>query len=353
MKKTILSLWLAGSSLAASLALAEPAPPPAAPFAMDRPALISNKAKSSALLTVTHAGKRLVTAGERGIVLYSDDNGAHWTQAMTPTSNTLTAVRFVDDRRGWAVGHMGIVLHTEDGGKTWVKQLDGVRAAQLAYETAQKSGDEKALHQATYLVSDGPDKPFFDLSFDQNGHGLIVGAYNLAFGTEDGGKTWQYWSLKIDNPHSLHLYAIARTADAIYLAGEQGLILRSTDQGEHFSQLTSPYQGSWFGALNSQQGLVLYGLRGNAYLLPKDGGDWKKLTTGTMASISAATELHDGRLLLACQSGQLLVEGSGNAFSPIPMKALSPLSAVTEGQDHKLVLTSLRGVINTSINPNN
>ena len=305
------------------------------------------------MLAVARAGDRLVAAGERGIVLYSTDHGKQWTQAATPTSVTLTALRFIDAKRGWAVGHMGIVLHTEDGGSTWIKQLDGIQAAQLAFATAQAGGDEKAMRQATYLVTDGPDKPFFDVHIDKSGQGFIVGAYNLIFRTTDGGKHWQDWSAHVDNPKNLHLYGIARSGDALYLAGEQGLLLRSTDGGQHFSAQSSPYQGTWFGALATAKGLLLYGLRGNAFLLPSNGEGWQAMQTNTTAAISGATELADGRLLLAGQSGQLLLEQDAKNFSPLAMRSSTPLTAVIEDGKQGLAVTSLRGVLNTPIASSN
>lgn len=346
MKKTIISLCLAGLSAAA---LAESAPPPPAPHALDTPALISGKARNSALLAVARAGDRLVAAGERGIILYSTDHGKSWTQAVTPTSVTLTALRFVDAKRGWAVGHMGIVLHTADGGTTWHKQLDGIQAAQLAFAAAQAGGDDKAIRQATYLVADGPDKPFFDSYIDRSGHGFIVGAYNLIFRTSDGGKSWQDWSSRVDNPRNLHLYGIARSGNDLYLVGEQGLILRSTDGGQHFSAQTSPYAGTWFGALATAKGLLLYGLRGNAYLLPATGEPWQQLQTNTTAAISGAAELADGRLLLASQAGQLLIEQAAMRLTPLAMRSSTPLTAVIEGGDQGVVVASLRGVVTAPI----
>ncbi|MBU1362462.1 MAG: glycosyl hydrolase [Gammaproteobacteria bacterium] len=342
MKKTIIYLCMAGLS---SAALAQSAPPPHAPFALDFPSLISGKASHSAMLTITRAGERLIAAGERGIVLYSTDNGKQWTQAVTPTSVTLTALRFIDAKRGWAVGHMGLVLHTEDGGVTWRKQLDGIQAAQLAYEAALAGGDEKAVRQATFLVTDGPDKPFFDLNIDPSGRGFIVGAYNLIFRTTDGGKTWQDWSAHVDNPKAMHLYGVAKSGNDLYLVGEQGLILRSTDGGEHFSAQTSPYVGTWFGALATAKGLLLYGLRGNAFLQPASGEGWQQLKTNTTAAIAGAAQLTDGRLVLASQSGQLLIEQAPMKFAPLAMRSAGPLTAVVEGSDRGVVVTSLRGVV--------
>ena len=45
----------------------------------------SAKAVESLLLDVAHAGARLVAVGDRGHILYSDDNGASWAQAKVPT----------------------------------------------------------------------------------------------------------------------------------------------------------------------------------------------------------------------------------------------------------------------------
>ena len=58
----------------------------------------------------------------------SNDGGATWQQSKVPVSSDLTAVYFVNDRKGWAVGHDGVILATSDGGAPWTLQLDGVRA---------------------------------------------------------------------------------------------------------------------------------------------------------------------------------------------------------------------------------
>ena len=70
----------------------------------------SAKASQSLLLDATHAGKRLVVVGDRGHILFSDDQGRTWTQARVPTRQLLTAVFFLDDKRGWAVGHDALVV---------------------------------------------------------------------------------------------------------------------------------------------------------------------------------------------------------------------------------------------------
>jgi photosystem II stability/assembly factor-like uncharacterized protein len=333
----VLLLWapLAGSQ-----------PAPAVPAALDRPALTSAKAAHATLLAVTRAGDRLVAAGERGIILVSDDNGATWQQARVPTSVNLTALRFVDAKRGWAVGHMGIVLHSEDGGLSWQKQLDGVEAARLAVEAVKESGDERQIKLANYLLSDGPDKPFFDLWMDAQGHGFVVGAFNLIFRTEDGGAHWRYWSPRVENPYGLHLYGITRRGEDFIIAGEQGLLLRSQDGGEHFTPLESPYEGTWFGVLATRTGtLFAYGLRGNAYASYDGGDSWQPCETGSKVSFSAATELNDGRILLANQAGQLFVStDQGQSFQSIQGLPGTPFASLIQADSGELILVGLRGL---------
>jgi photosystem II stability/assembly factor-like uncharacterized protein len=339
-KHLVLSALLLWAPLALAQAIAT------TPAAMDRPALSSAKAANSTLLAVTRAGRRLVAAGERGIILTSDDNGASWRQARVPTSVNLIALRFVDAQRGWAVGHMGIVLYSEDGGLTWGKQLDGVEAARLAVEAVRDGDDEREIKLANYLVSDGPDKPFFDIWMDEQGRGFVVGAFNLMFRTEDGGKHWRYWSPRVKNPFGLHLYGITRLGEDFIIAGEQGLLLRSRDGGEHFAPLETPYEGTWFGILVSRDGaLLVYGLRGNAYVSYDAGDTWQACETGSRAGFSAATELADGRLVLANQAGQLFASGdAGRSFQPLKGLPGMPLAALTQADSSDLILASLRGL---------
>jgi len=97
---------------------------------LDAPSMKTNLAAKSLLLDVASAGERIVAVGERGHIIYSDDQGANWTQADVPVSVSLTSVYFSNATHGWAVGHGAIVLHTSDAGETWVKQFDGNKANQ-------------------------------------------------------------------------------------------------------------------------------------------------------------------------------------------------------------------------------
>lgn len=343
------SLVAAGLLLSGSLPVrAEGAAEP-----LKRPAIVSAQASRSVLLDVAEAGKRLVVVGERGIVLLSDDSGAQWHQAKVPVSVTLTAVRFVSAKTGWAVGHYGIVLKTDDSGESWTVQLDGIKAAELAVaaakaKAAEAPDDAKAqalLTEAERLVADGPDKPFLDLWFENETTGFVLGAYNLIFRTEDGGKSWIPWMDRVENPKVLHLYALRPAGPVLYMAGEQGLFLKSTDGGQKFQKMESPYAGSFFTMTALPSGDVLAaGLRGNAWVLDTAGA-WRKIDPTPPVSFTSSIVGPDQTVYLTNFAGMVLASHDGaKSFHPIPVPPLPPLTRFLPLPDGYLALT-LQGLM--------
>lgn len=321
---------------------------PAVFSVLARPALPALGA-GEAMLAVASAGKRLVAVGERGIVLLSDDEAKTWRQARVPVSVTLTAVQFVDARLGWAVGHFGVVLHTNDGGATWTRQLDGMQAAHIALQEAlgaDSAASGRQVADARRLVADGPDKPFLDLYFENELTGYVVGAYNLAFRTDDGGRSWHSWIGRMANPQGVHLYTIKAVGSSLYVAGEQGLLLRSNDQGQHFEVLNSPSKATFFGLLPGRdRELLLYGLQGRAFRSMDDGQTWTQVETGVRNTISAGTRLVDGTIVLATQAGEVIAsDDGGRSFRARGVSATVPVTTLLETNAGKLVASSMRGM---------
>jgi photosystem II stability/assembly factor-like uncharacterized protein len=332
---------------------------PDVPDVQERAALQSARAASGALLAVARAGKRLVSVGERGIVLLSDDDGSTWRQAKVPVSVSLTNVRFVTEKKGWAVGHSGAVLHSTDGGENWVRQLGGAQVAALVLEAvrakATRQGGEaarKELAEAERLVADGPDKPFLDVHFADENHGLVVGAYGLAFATQDGGKHWQPWSDRIPNPQGRHLYSIHTSGNTLFVAGEQGALFRSADAGSSFVSVKTPYQGTYFGAIGGANGeLVVFGLRGNAYWSGDGGERWQKVESESPTSLTGGVRLADGTLVLVDQAGQVLQSrDGGRTFRRLAVPNPTPASGIAQAADGALILSGMRGVRRVAFN---
>lgn len=318
---------------------------------LDLPAAHSNVPSRVPLLAVTRAGNRLVSAGQRGHILYSDDGGTSWRQAEVPVSSDLTAVHFPTPKEGWAVGHDGAVLHSADGGVHWERQLDGRQIGQLMldYYAAHPQPDNATwLEQARRFKEEGADKPFLDLWFRDANEGFVIGAFNLILHTGDGGRSWEPWNHRIDNPQALHLTAIAASGDDLFIVGEQGLLLRLSHQQEgqqeRFVTLPSPYAGSFFGIV-ARPGLVFaYGLRGHAIRSLDGGASWSAVDTGLPVSLTAASFDASGRLYLFSQAGQGLVsDDRGASFKPLELAERLPVSGAVAGPG-RLLLVGTRGV---------
>lgn len=350
-------MWLVALPLALPLSLVQAA---AVGDALSTPAMQAPQAKSAVLLDLARAGARLVAVGERGIVLLSDDNGMSWRQAEVPVSVSLTSVQFVDANTGWAVGHGGVVLASRDGGEHWTMQLDGLRAAQLELDAAKaqlpSASDQDVaaarVQTAERLAGEGADKPFLALQFVDARHGLIVGAYGLAFRTDDGGTTWQSVMGQIDNPMGAHLSAIAQQGTHWFLAGEQGYLARSNDASQSFTQLQSPYAGSFFTLQMRDDGVLLVaGLKGNAFASSDLGESFQPAPVTMPVSFSDAIRTDDGQLLLVNQSGALFRTNSqpGALLKPFGKPLDKPVASVVQAADGSLTLAGFTGL--TRISP--
>ena len=344
--------WAVLGALVVSLAWTA-SPANAETDVLERPALQSERAATSIILAVARGGQRLVAVGERGVILFSDDNGAHWRQAAVPMSVTLTNLRFASDRIGWAIGHSGVVLKTEDGGETWVKQLDGARAAEITLAGAkafvqEHPGDAKGqrlLSDAEQKMADGPDKPFLDLYFKNEQEGVIIGAYGLILATSDGGKTWQSWQDRIDNRKGLHLYAIDAAGSDLLIAGEQGTLYHSSDGGQTFAIVKTPYEGSYFGVRHVGDGALVFGLRGNAFWSAGGMAGWHRAKTADADSLTASAALADGSLLLVDLSGNLLLSSDQGQSFRMGAHQPMPLTGVAVAADGSVVLGGVGGVL--------
>lgn len=301
--------------------------------ALSRPARAVVQPGKVVLLAGALAGERVVAVGERGVIALSDDGAKHWRQARSvPVSVTLTAVRFADASNGWAVGHGGVILATRDGGESWTVQADGVRLAQAAIRAAAALSDNPRgpllAHQASQLAADGPDKPLLDVHVVDANRIVAAGAYGLFFETLDGGAHWTAAFDRLDNPKAQHIYAMAVRSGHWLLAGEQGLLLRSTDGGRGFARLASPYPGTWFAAAETGEGAwIVAGLRGQAWRSTDGGERWSRLDGAPPVTFASAHPIGDS-VLLANQAGQIFVARGSGALTTVPTPNLPPIAHV-------------------------
>lgn len=309
--------------------------------ALQRPALMVRAPVHAVMLSAAWAGERMVAVGERGLIALSDDQGKTWQQVPCPVSVTLTMVRFADAQHGVAVGHGGTVLTSADGGRNWTSRLDGRRLAQIAQRNA---ATPEATAEAERLAADGPDKPWLDVVLWDAQRMLVVGAYGLALHTRDGGQTWEPWMARLPNPRGMHWYAARRAGNSLLLAGEQGLLARSTDDGKSFQPIASPYKGSWFTAeLGADGQWLVGGLRGNVWRSTDAGQQWQSVSVPVPASIVASVTDRAGHTWLASQAGVLL-RLRGDAAVPLKTSPLPMPTALLPHPDGSLTVMGVAGI---------
>lgn len=322
----------------------------ALPDLLDTPAVLSKLAVVQPMTGIGRAGSRLVAVGQRGIVVLSDDNGKRWRQAKVPVGSDLTAVYFATSAQGWAVGHDGVILHTADAGTTWKRQFDGRELGKAldAYADAigaQPGGDPEKMAAIRQSATEGVGLSLLDVWFADVREGYAIGSFNLILHTENGGRQWRPVLAQMDNPQGLHLYAIRAIGDEVYIAGEQGLLLKLDRQTQRFVKVITPYAGTFFGVTGNRDVVVAYGLRGNAWRSRDAGRTWEQVQTGTEASITGGTTTQDGRIALATIGGVVLVSGDGGlTFRSLSVPKLLPYTALIGAGDRRLALASLQGV---------
>ncbi len=297
-------------------------------------ALLMPRASESLLLDVKRAGERLVAVGERGHVLLSDDQGASWRQVAVPTTRTLTALCFVDERQGWAVGHDGVILATRDAGSSWTLQRDemGVQAR------PERSGEPPYA------------PPLMAVWFADPGRGIAVGADGLYLETRDGGRHWRTPGSVPDNPDQLHLYAIASPdGERLLLAGESGILFRSPDRGQSWETLPPVAAGTLFGLVAEPASgrMLALGLEGNVLVSPDLGDSWSALDSGVEVVLAGGARRADGRVLVAGSVGTLLeVEPrSGAVASRATGTVTGNFAQAVEAADGAIVLVGQGGVL--------
>jgi photosystem II stability/assembly factor-like uncharacterized protein len=253
-------------------------------------------------------------------------------------------VHFASATKGWAVGHDGVVLASVDGGQSWSKQLDG-RSAGQSMAKHYAAAEPRLAEEAKRYAEQGPDKPFLDVWFENEHIGYVVGAFNLIFRTDDGGKTWLPWFDKVDNPKALHLYAIRSVGEDLFIVGEQGLVLKLDRKAGRFTALPTPYKGTFFGITGQAGAVLVYGLRGNVFRSTDGGANWAKVETGLQLSLTGSTVTEDGRILLVSQAGHVLASSDGGAsFKPLALERAVPSSALLPAGKDAVVIAGARGV---------
>ncbi|MDR5739384.1 MULTISPECIES: YCF48-related protein [unclassified Caballeronia] len=324
---------------------------------LDAPALPQTRVAGQPAMAVARAGKRLVAAGMRGLIVMSDDEGKTWKQAAVPVRSDLLALSFPSARQGWAVGHDGVVLHSADGGESWTRQIDGrIAATSLPayYKARIARGDTSVqpfLDQLTLNYRNGASLPLLSVWFRDEQHGLAVGPFGMAIATEDGGNRWEPILDRFDNPQFLHLNGVFGQGGEIYVAAEQGAVFRLDAASGKFVAVRTGYAGSFFGVTGDGKALYAFGLRGTIFKSTDHGATWSTASSPLHGAVTGAAPVpsHEGFAFVSASGEASFYDARENRFMPIAIPRTAMLTGVLVLPGDKLAITSLTGPVIASI----
>jgi photosystem II stability/assembly factor-like uncharacterized protein len=313
------------------------------------PAEPGHLASRSLLLDIAHAGSRLVAVGERGHVLASDNRGQTWTQAANvPTQELLTAVCFSDEKRGVAVGHDEIALITTDAGNSWQRTHYAPDARQPLLDVLCNGSDVIAVGAyGTYLTSR-------DRGVTRTAHKFEAKPLPAKKGAEPAGAEAEDEYAGDDLGGDYHLNRIVGASGSrLYIAAEAGHLYRSDDAGKTWTELPSPYDGSFFGILPLDgESLLAYGLRGNLFRSDDGGNSWRRIPLDTEAMLNDAIRLpRDGIAIVGLSGAVLLSADDGNTFRLNQQADRKGLSALVSSGVSELITVGEAGVKSIAVGP--
>ncbi|MGH8461636.1 MAG: WD40/YVTN/BNR-like repeat-containing protein [Stenotrophobium sp.] len=290
-------------------------------LAAEPSAVMVSGAIHAPIMAAAHAGSRIVAAGEHGVILLSDDDGNSFHQARTvPTQALLTSLSFIDDKQGWAAGHDGVVLHTENGGNTWTLQREDLKA----------------------------DNPLLSIRFRDAQHGLAVGLFGTAVQTADGGNTWTPLSVESGEETDHHLnFIFGDGAPMLYIAGEAGLIYRSTNGGTTWTTVKTSNIGSFWTGIQLKSGrLLTAGQRGHLFSSDDQGLTWTEIPSGTDQSLTDIVQSPDGTILITGLAGVTLSSTDGGKTFALHERAdRAPLTAACIDGGNTVLLFGTSGPV--------
>lgn len=248
--------------------------------------------------------------GNYGTILKSTDSGQTWKKQNSGTSETLHSVFFTNIQTGWAVGY-GVRLKTTNGGQTW--SVESVNFGVYPYVTPYNLLDIYFIDsQIGWIATGFGGKLFFTLNgggswqfrdvntdaekvfFTNPQEGWFVGSEGI-FKTSDGGLTWVN---KFSN-NLINLYSIAFANSNIgWAIGTniisyqpiiiEGIVLKTTDNGETWSQQTSFYSQPLYDIFfaDTQNGWLV-GEGGYISKTTDGGASWIKYQTGTTSALKS------------------------------------------------------------------
>jgi len=242
--------------------------------------------------------------GDLGRVFHTVDGGLNWEIQSTGTKRPFAGISCPDRTNLWIAGQGGQIAHSKDGGKTWA---------------AQNSGSDRQL---------------LNIAFINPEVGLALGDFGTLLRTDNGGETWSKVSVPTDlqlppdiaeivQPGDIVFYGISFfDKDHVWVSGEFGVIMASSDGGVTWHGQTSGVESTLFGIrfADAQRGWAV-GIDETLLRTVDAGATWEKQKVQTPKGYSLAFydfDIKDNYAWVVGSSGLLLSSKDGGITWQLP-----------------------------------
>lgn len=205
---------------------------------------VPQEKKGLALLAVDKRGPYAVAVGQMGLVKIEESPGK-WVKVDLGAASRLFSVSVNTGGLAVAVGEFGAVYKSADGGRTW----------------ASAAPDWSALAVAN---SSGTSEPnMYSAHVSESGAITIAGEYGVILRSTNAGASWTVlrpMAVKAPTLFAMHIPADGRGNS--YAVGQRGELLISGDDGVRWSQCSMPTQSNFLGVAAASGGqVVITGMR--------------------------------------------------------------------------------------------
>ena len=263
--------------------------------------------------------------GPDGAIARTRDGGESWVRLETSITTSIEAVDFLNERVGVVAGASAAVGLTFDGGESWqvYSFLDEPREVPDGTYWLDMT-DPSVLARRNLRSAHAHDADTF----------IVAGEYGLVYRTTDGGRSWE--DISIVSPQTM--YGIDTTADGtIFVAGGMGLadntnVLRSVDGGRSWRELHGDLGNPAGGISVAETGRII--VTGAAFFFADEFGDrLRRLPDLLGAMVWEGTVGYWGAAEID-EHGAWILQGSG--FSD-DGRGVSVLSSVDAGESWTLI----------------
>ena len=173
--------------------------------------------------------------GHDATILHSQDGGKNWKiqQYLPELEKPLLDIYFKNAQQGIAVGAYGQLFRSNDGGLTWQNEF---HQTFLLADDVDYLNELKAEDEAAYIDEIAFILPHFNRLVYEGGVLFLIGETGLLAKSNDFGQSWQ----PFDAFYQGSFFSLGRTQSGTFLiAGLRGHVFRNIDNGSDWIEVST------------------------------------------------------------------------------------------------------------------